>query len=306
MLGDISGRFSLLPLALVLLASGTGCGGCNDSSLICDDAGNCQICDGYGCTPAGSGGTGAAGTGASGNGGAGTGAAGTGADGSGGEGTGASGSGGEGAGGAGNDCDPAITTCACDPAADPDTCADGTQCIGGLCLEGCNHSFECGDDKVCANGLCVEGCDDDSPCESEFTICENGVCVVDPLDPECDDPTDCDPQVCEGGLCVDPCELNDDCDAGEICNSGTGTCFPDPSPAPMCDANTTCPGVGQVCWADGFCRYPCNDVGECKLIDARFDHCDAGVCKTDLELNPECDLDTPCPNGEDCISNKCF
>jgi len=306
MLGDISGRFSLLPLAVVMLVSGAGCGGCTESSLVCDEFGNCEICDGYGCTPADSGsgasGAGASGAGASGVGASGGGGTASGGSGSGGSGVGADGSGGDG--GSGSACDPALTTCPCD--ADLDPCSDGTQCVEGLCLEGCNNTFECADEMVCANGLCVEGCDDATLCESAYMICENGVCVVDPQNPECDVQADCDPQICEGGLCVDPCDQNDDCAPGELCNGGAGTCFPDPSPAPMCDDATTCPGLGQMCWEDGFCRYPCSAVAECKLIDARFDHCSAGVCKTDLELNPECDLDTPCPVGEDCISSECF
>ncbi|MDC0747125.1 hypothetical protein [Polyangium mundeleinium] len=263
---------------LLLAVSGTGCGGCSDadSTVVCDARGeNCMICDGYGCHPAepnvGQGGGG--------------------------------GQGGQGGQGGGEPaCDPNVTTCACD--ADSD-CPSGTLCLDGLCLVGCNHSYECGPGKVCANGQCEVGCDDKSPCETGY-ICDKGICVADPV-------TACGPQkpcpsgeACIDGICEPGCTTHADCPAGEICDSTAGGCIPDPSPIPGCGpGKDPCPGAAQ-CGADGYCHYPCANLNACKLIDNRFVACDQGICKTNEEVNPECDLDTPCPAGKDCISNECL
>src|SRR5262245_43227349 len=42
------------PGALVALVAmvASGCGGCEDETAVCDDNGNCEICDAYGCHPA--------------------------------------------------------------------------------------------------------------------------------------------------------------------------------------------------------------------------------------------------------------
>jgi hypothetical protein len=286
---------AFLPLLALPLFMGACGGGCSDPSLQCDANGeNCVICDAYGCSPAdsiaGSGGAGASGQGANGQGGDGQGGSGAQAG---------SGTGGEG--GAG--CDPALTTCACEDG----SCPADLDCIDGLCLSGCNHSFECGPGKVCANGQCAVGCDQDTPCAQPGTTCDKGVCVADPDNPLCDDDNPCPaPETCVGGLCFAECAVHADCDDGFICNSITGACMPDPSPTPLCNDQTTCPGVGQVCWSDGYCRYTCQNLQECKLIDNRFEACDAGICKTEEEIDPECDLQTPCPAGQDCISNHCL
>jgi hypothetical protein len=68
---------------------------------------------------------------------------------------------------------------------------------------------------------------------------------------------------------------------------------------------TPCSGEGQGCGDDGYCHYGCLTVEECKLIDARFDACDQGVCKTDEELDPACWFGEPCLSGAPCVSNEC-
>lgn len=285
-------------LVAALPALGAGCGGCTDPSIECDENGeNCVICDAYGCSPADSIGSGANGQGANGQGASGQGGEGQGASGQGGAGN----SGAGGAGGAG--CDPEVTTCTCEEMG----CPADLDCIDGLCLDGCNHTFECGPGKVCANGQCAIGCDEDNPCVQAGTTCDKGVCVPDPANPVCDAATPCPTgEACINGLCFPECEVHADCDDGFLCNSLTGACMPDPSPTPLCDDQTMCPGVGQVCWSDGYCRYTCQNLQECKLIDNRFEACDMGICKTEEEIDPECDLQNPCPNGLDCISNHCL
>ena len=86
---------------------------------------------------------------------------------------------------------------------------------------------------------------------------------------------------------------------------GAATCHSLELQRLRCSANGRCPD-GYSCGDDGYCHYPCANVNECKLIDNRFDYCDAGICKTEKEVNPECTLENPCPVGEDCISNECL
>lgn len=280
----------LAPAALSLLAGLTaaGCGGCNENSVTCDENNNCTVCDAYGCYPADPGNTGGGGTSAQGGGGP----------------IGSGGSGGSG--GGGSSCDPATSVCPCDA---DGACPDDLTCSEGICVDGCDFGYECGPGKVCANGQCLPGCGTNTPCAEPGTTCENGVCVPDPGNPACDDQTPCPVagEICVNGICSTPCDANDDCPTGEVCNASTGACIPDPSPLPSCSSSgTTCGGVGQVCMNDGYCHYPCTDVDACKLIDNRFDACDQGVCKTDEEVSPECTSQNPCPAGQDCINNHCL
>jgi hypothetical protein len=276
-------------LFAALAVFGSGCGGCNDPSITCDENGeNCVICDGYGCNPADTGSS-------SGNGNA--------TSGAGGSTTGSGGSGGSG--GVVDTCDDALTTCPCE--VNDDCSEEGTQCVNGLCIDGCEFTFECGPGNVCANGACVAGCDVDVPCDVGYA-CTNGACAPDPLNPECSDALPCaGEELCVNGLCTTTCATNDECAEGEICDSAAGSCVTDPSPQPLCDDVVVCTGQGQQCMADGYCHYPCADVMTCKLIDVRFVACDTGFCKTEEEVNPECTVNDPCPEeGQDCISNECL
>ncbi|AUX22047.1 hypothetical protein SOCEGT47_025480 [Sorangium cellulosum] len=275
-------------LFLLLAATATGCGGCGDATLQCDDDGyDCILCDGYGCRPLEPehGGVGGSDHGGAGQGGAGQGGAGQG-----------------GAGGSEATCDAELTTCPCD---DDDACGDGTRCIDGLCIAACEFSYQCGAGRVCVNGECAEGCDGRSPCEEPGTRCDRGVCVPDPTNPECSDAAPCEGGArCVDGVCSTACETHADCAPGEVCNAVTGACMDDPSPQPGC-ATTSCAAQGQECMDDGYCHYPCSDDLACERIDSRFVGCEDGVCKTREEVAPECSVDVPCPDGEDCISGEC-
>lgn len=288
-----------LAVAASLLGVGVLAFGCSDDSeLECDDAGNCQICDAYGCRPANP--SSGSNTGGSGN------AGGVGATG----GTGATGASSNGGAGAGPTCDPTEAACGCED--DTECGAAGTMCVGGICIDACDFSYQCGPGKVCADGQCVAGCVEPVDCPAGYTCGPAGVCVVDPANPACDEDTDCTgtDEVCDGGLCVEPCTVNSDCGEGEICNAAEGQCIPDPSPKPVCSDTIACTGAGQTCMDDGYCHYTCATLGDCQLIANQFVACDAGpggakVCKTLEETDPECSLSEPCPAGESCISNEC-
>lgn len=255
--------------------SATGCGGCDDAELVCDDVGNCEICDGYGCHPA------EPGVGEGGGGSSSVTTTGTGTT---------------------PECDPDATTCPCDA---KNKCSDGLSCVDGLCIAGCQVSYQCGAGNVCVNGACTPGCSAQVPCAAGYA-CQNGACQLDPKNPQCDAQNACAAgQICVGGLCTTGCTANADCAADQICDSKNKACIPDPSPKPSCNDTVKCTGAGQQCLDDGYCHYPCSDVAECKLIDARFVACET-YCKTIEEVDPECTIGKPCPEGKDCVSNTCL
>lgn len=266
-------------LGLFAVSAG-GCGGCDDTELVCDEAGrNCEICDGYGCHPADPNGNlgGNVSTGSKGNTGSGSVPA--------------------------CDASTSSTACPCD-AVTP--CSGGLSCVNGVCIPGCEFSYECGPGNVCINGGCAAGCDAITACATGYT-CSKGACVPDPKNPECSESLPCtDGEICVGGFCTTGCAANADCAPGSICDGGTHACVPDQSPKPACSAAIPCTGVGQVCLQDGYCHYPCDTTDVCKKIDARFVACDQSICKTIEEVDPQCSLDKPCDSGKDCVSNLCL
>lgn len=94
-------------------------------------------------------------------------------------------------------------------------CADGNQCVDGICVEQCTSDNQCNGGQVCLNNECQPpgGCHDDTECETG--------------------------QVCDSGVCVETCGTDSECSFGQIClNSectpppGTGTPRPTTRPTP--------------------------------------------------------------------------
>jgi hypothetical protein len=267
--------------ALGLTVSATGCGGCGDNSLQPCPAsyggqpGMYCICDGLGCRPANLDGNGGSDGGTGYGGGSPTTTTTTG-------------------------CDPSQAACPCDNG----TCKDGLNCVNGLCIVGCNFSYECGPGNVCDNGACVPGCGPSIPCATGYT-CTNGACTVNPANPQCSLANPCPAgQSCTNGICAAQCTTNSQCGTDEVCDASTGTCIPDPSTKPACSMAEPCPS-GETCLMDGFCHVSCTSTAECQLIDNRFT-CSGNYCKTQQEINPQCTLTMPCPDAGTCISNTCF
>jgi hypothetical protein len=183
-------------------------------------------------------------------------------------------------------------------------CTGGKTCVSGLCIVGCNFTYECGAGNVCDDGACVPGCDATHTCAANYT-CVSGACQPDPANPQCSATIPCPSgQVCASGLCTTQCTTNSQCAAGEVCDGSTGTCINDPSTKPLCSSSMPCP-TGEECLSDGFCHYPCSSEAQCQLIDNRFVACSEGVCMTQEEVTPACTLTMPCPAGKSCISNVC-
>jgi hypothetical protein len=217
------------------------------------------------------------------------------------------GGGGQGQGGEGGGpiqtCDATDVQCACDAEI---ACPSDLTCVSGVCISACSFDYDCGPGKVCGNGECVPACTEDTPCGLGYG-CLGGGCLPDPSNPQCT----VEGEVCEvggtciGGFCTTSCTTHADCGTGKLCNGLTNTCVADNSPVALCDsAELTCPGQGQTCLS-GVCHYECAEITDCKLIDARFDYCDRGFCKTEIEMNPECTASNPCGDGVACVSNVC-
>jgi hypothetical protein len=198
-------------------------------------------------------------------------------------------------------CDPAQNLCPCDDAV---VCGDGLSCVAGHCAEPCNFDFECASGEVCASGECLSSCSDEAPCQDGF-LCSAGACLPDPSFVECTMGSECESGLCADGLCRAPCVTNLECAEDFVCDATNAACVVDTSPTPSCSDDLPCTGAGQSC-VDGVCRYPCETLEACKLIDARFDACDVGICKTQEELEPECSFELPCAGGAPCISNVCL
>jgi hypothetical protein len=216
---------------------------------------------------------------------------------SGGPGAGGSPSAGPGAGGA-EVCDPTELACPC---AEDGTCGEGEACVLGACVPGCNFDAECPGGTRCAEGQCLPACD--AGACAEGASCVGGACIPDAAG-ECGEDAPCAEGVCVEGRCAEACASHADCGEDELCNAATGACQADLGPAPSCTDAAPCSGIGQSC-VDGMCRYPCADLTECKLVDARFAACEAGVCLGEREASPTCTLSIVCPDGELCVSNAC-
>lgn len=197
-------------------------------------------------------------------------------------------------------CDGDEVSCPC--AADG-SCGAGEACVSGACVPGCDFDHECASGQRCAEGMCLPACDAEGGC-SDGARCVGGACLPEPGE-ACGESAPCESGVCVEGACRESCASHADCAAGELCNAATGACQPDLGPSPSCGPTLACAGTGQTC-VEGSCRYTCESLTDCKLVDARFVACEAGVCLTELEASPSCTLSIACPEGQLCVSNQCL
>ncbi|MBT8454186.1 MAG: PKD domain-containing protein [Deltaproteobacteria bacterium] len=128
-------------------------------------------------------------------------------------------------------------------------------------------------------------------CISDWTV---AITCVSGDAPECELDADCDAgEVCEQNVCVPDveCNVDADCDAGEICL--VNVCVPDVE----CNVDQDC-GAGDVCFQNECIPdLECSVDGDC----APGEVCEGNVCIPDLE----CRVDADCATGEICVGNVC-
>jgi hypothetical protein len=87
------------------------------------------------------------------------------------------------------------------------TCPSGSQCELGQCVDPC-AGVTCPSDRVCSKGLCVANCSCGG-CDTGLVCGADGKCS----DPACASVVCTNGEVCKGGTCVDQC-------AGVVCPGG--------------------------------------------------------------------------------------
>ncbi len=234
----------------------------------------------------------------------------------------------------------------------PATCQTREDCAGGACLvcksgactappPVCQGNEDCCVGFRCNFGTCTPeqtGCQSDSDChDPEFPRCklDTHECI-----PECVVDIDCPlpGYICQDKHCISPGCTPQQCNQGEWCDTGDGTC------KPGCDSNDDClppntcnyasHSCGQVDCCGGVCtpgdqycdnltcqcvdlcqdnsdcpaNYNCDQAsGKCKCTDLACpagSHCDAGTgnCVRDGDT---CDpLNPNCPAGYVCDPNQ--
>ncbi len=141
----------------------------------------------------------------------------------------------------GVECVPVIEgLCESDDDCDFGFYCEDSECVSraGEVVQTCAADAECGPLMTCQFGVCV-GCLDDLQCGLGGK-CVLGTCVVAELGPagecltlECADGSRCNPF---SGVCEPTCELDDDCDEGQICAPVLNQCIADFG----CEANEDC------------------------------------------------------------------
>ena len=164
-------------------------------------------------------------------------------------------------------------------------CLNDERCDGGLCKAICNSDDDCVGNQICENRMCDIGCRSDNSCPSEQTCvrnrcrnpCEGGKacgecagcrvvnhsaqCSCPPnyygnalisctrtMIP-CDSSCECD----EIGFCLRSCRGQENCDCGEVCESGKCRV--------KCDVNNGC-AKGYTC-RNGLCLVGCRTHSDC-------------------------------------------
>ena len=210
------------------------------------------------------------------------------------------------------------------------TCANGTDCVLGHCVDGvcCNES--CTDTcKSCITGTCsaVKGAEDPGACDGTQSCDASGACKK-KNGQDCNGGSECASAICKDGKCCDnecvtPCR-----------SCVTGTCLPitngpdnsECMTTKSCDAQGSCKLIqGQTCAGKEECLSGfCAPGGKCcdRECPALCHSCATGTClqlTAGSEDNPDC-MGTkacsaegeckkknaqPCTGGVECASGIC-
>jgi hypothetical protein len=112
-------------------------------------------------------------------------------------------------------------------------CADPADfCIDGTCgPPQCTQSAECGDGNICskAQGICTDATPcKDGACSFYNQVCVNGLCEPNLCATPCQNASEqCNPDT---GKCGLPCQTDDACPKGQVCETGKGLCYPNQPP----------------------------------------------------------------------------
>ncbi len=230
-------------------------------------------------------------------------------------------------------------------------CLEGYRCsLNGICeLFICSIDIECGIKHICENGSCIVGCHSTAQCEAgqncntELKKCEsiadcrldgcsNGL-LCNPISGVCEEDDSCysDSECPNGFRCnlvtndceeiIIECEIDDDCETGEICENNLcvelqgcrddNDCLEPTKPA--CNSAS---GICYECMSDSHCT---NGKG-CDLIEHTCSaslgceaDSDCGVNrKCDKTVNPHqcismfsCTIDEDCDGGKICENGTC-
>ncbi len=219
------------------------------------------------------------------------------------------------------------TNAAC---ADADLCNGTETCQNGTCVSG--TALNCDDGNVCTDDSCdaiagcqnvnddTNTCDDGEPCTSD-DVCSAGTCAGTPgpdccqIDSDCDDGNVCTDDQCGGGVCTAvanaaACDDGNTCTDGDVCSqevcSGTavsGCCNSDAD----CDDGDA--GTLDTCEAN-ICIIsvidPCLADSDCNDGDVcTTDSCDSGICNL-AAIDGCCHADADCDDADECTDDVCM
>lgn len=201
----------------------------------------------------------------------------------------------------------AAVECGC---ANCDQCAVGETCQHGICgtgTTGCGGPADCDANEVCENQACrpcvgdecpaiedctTAGCDPNFHCDTTTKACvPDSTSTATPCETcasvdECGgSPWKCAPLI-SGNACLPPCDNNDDCATGWLCQAGNctpsnfncATCM-----GTGCDAGNACNPNSGACVASTAQCESCGNDWECGAGNACYQskcvpRCDDGAC----------------------------
>lgn len=161
----------------------------------------------------------------------------------------------------------------------------------------CAVNDDCSAGSWCKQGLCQA--------RSEVSLCIGGMSSECPQGERCNRIT----LVCEEDL---GCSINDDCSAGEICNTGSRQCQPKcttQTQADVCSAGQRCVDEKCVqCASDAECSpgLVCDAAGNCNSPNAQcYTDRDCSVPLVCNQLTHSClTRAPPCSSDDNCASNQ--
>ena len=221
--------------------------------------------------------------------------------------------------GVGMICDDETKTCQKGDANPNAPCAKEEDCGNGLtcdltleppiCVgEECAQQSDCGAGLICDMSLEPPKC----------IVTADGSRAVCYTDSDCSAGFYCDEFRCTNGMNKegDPCEMQEDCGAGLICNMEEGKCqTAEGNPCDICysftDCNKLLPQGNTIC-IDGACYLPDNENGDCSALG--YCQCGPGFFCADADSSCHgtngnegdfCNDDTDCRAGLECIYGFC-